>query len=224
MSSYIIPDHVKKGFSIILKSSQNKIDSLIHQLEKSNKELLPPEISDYLSNKEIFSKKESSEILKILFSIYRLKEKEEESLNEIIKINLTKHYLIEIPAIFKQLATQIETSKSILNLDKNWDEEGSVGYSESTLIQAIDFITNYAHWIWDEMRIVIDTPKFLPGPEGSIDLLWKKEKYELLINIPVPPNAIAGFYGDDKYGTKIEGKFDIKSYNQGIFLCLLNQE
>ena len=146
------------------------------------------------------------------------------NLTESKKINLTPHYTVTLPVIFKELTNQIEASISLLNLKDNWDEEGSEGYRESTLIKSVDFLTKYALWIWEMMEIVIDTPKFLPGPNGSIDLFWEKDNYDLLINIPVPPNNIAGFYGDNKKDTQIEGKFNLKSYNQGIFLCLLNQK
>jgi len=139
-------------------------------------------------------------------------------------IKITDNFFIELPRIFNELACKIEDSKSITALQENWDDEGSVGYKQETYIQAVDFLAKYAIWIWDAFNILIDTPEILPAQNGSIDLFWKKGKYDLLINIPPYPNAIAKFYGDDKKVTKIEGEFPLKSHNQGIFLCLLNNE
>ncbi len=141
-----------------------------------------------------------------------------------LEISITPDFTIKLPCHFKDLGDNIEKSKSILDLQDNWDDEESPGYKEETLIQSIKFITNYAEWIWDKLKIVIDPPKILPGPDGSIDLLWRKKKYGLLINIPDYPKKIATFYGDDNKDEKIKGQFDIQSSNQGIFLCLLNQK
>lgn len=141
-----------------------------------------------------------------------------------IKIDLTKTSSIDLPIIFQELANQIEVSKSLVKLPDNWDDEGSIGYKEETFLRAVGFLTKYALWIWNEKRILIDIPKILPAQKGSIDLFWKKRNYDLLINIPAQPNSVATFYGDDRKATKIEGEFPINTYNQGIFLCLLNQE
>ena len=85
MASYRIPEHVKEGFSILIKSPQQKIDSLINELDKVPKELLPSELSEYLSKKNIYSKKDSSEIIAILASLYRLKESENIGIHEIVE-------------------------------------------------------------------------------------------------------------------------------------------
>jgi len=59
----------------------------------------------------------------------------------------------------------------------------------------------------------VPIPAILPGPDGSIDLHWKTEKYELLINIPGDLNAPASFYGDNYSTLKLEGTFDLKQLN-----------
>ncbi|MCX6234784.1 MAG: hypothetical protein NT175_08680 [Bacteroidetes bacterium] len=138
-----------------------------------------------------------------------------------IKVAITKKTSIEVKTIFHELIEKIQSSKFILELKDNWDDEDSKGYSEKTYVNAINFFKRYAQWIWDERGVIIDTPNILPSNEGSIDLFWSKMEYDLLINIPAYPNNVARFYGDNKKDSKIEGEFPLNSYNQGIFLSLL---
>lgn len=140
-----------------------------------------------------------------------------------LTVKASEDLIFKLPIQFHELAKQIENSLDILNFEPDWDQEGGEIYSEETFKQAIEFTINYSIWIWNELQIVIEAPKIFPGPNGSIDLLWKNVDYDLLINIPSYPNKIATFYGDDKKETKVEGQFSIESYNQGVFLCLLNR-
>ena len=138
-----------------------------------------------------------------------------------IQIALTNKTTIEVNVIFKDFIEKIENSKFILELKDNWDDENSKGYSEKTYLNAINFFHRYTQWIWDEKGVIIDSPNILPGNEGSVDLFWNKKSYDLLINIPTYPNNVARFYGDNKKDSKIEGAFSLNSFNQGIFLSLL---
>lgn len=85
MATYRIPEYVKEGFSIIIKSPPKKFDTLINVLNKVPKRLLPSELSDYLLKKKIYSEKQSSKIVDVLASLYRLKESETKSINEIVE-------------------------------------------------------------------------------------------------------------------------------------------
>ena len=128
-----------------------------------------------------------------------------------------------LPRIFKDLADQIEKSKYILGLGDDWDENGAVGYTKETFIQAIQFLTNYALWSFNEHGRIVDTPDILPGADGTIDLLWEKMDYDLLLTISVYPKSTGQFYGDDKNATKISGEFPLEDFSQVILLCLLAQ-
>jgi hypothetical protein len=48
----------------------------------------------------------------------------------------------------------------------------------------------------------VSAPHIDPGPHGSIDLHWKLEGCELLINVPNDPNLPPSYYGDD-YGKSV---------------------
>lgn len=66
--------------------------------------------------------------------------------------------------------------------------------------------------------VALASLRVLPGPDGSIDLHWESEQYELLINVPSDESA-ASFYGDDKErsGTVIKGTVDLSTTHQWLF-------
>lgn len=113
----------------------------------------------------------------------------------------------------------IEASRRILALEPD-EELGGVGYAEETWSRAAEFLRKYSKWLWDSTGHVLDAPKILPGPEGSIDIHWDEPNYEILINIPADPTAEAGFYGDDRGAIKMKGKFDATTLNHGLHLWL----
>ena len=67
-------------------------------------------------------------------------------------------------------------------------------------------------------------PDILPGPDGSVDLHWKLEQCDLLINVPAHPSAKATFFGENRRGTFIKGAFDPSACNQGLLLWLADQQ
>ncbi len=113
----------------------------------------------------------------------------------------------------------IEASRAILELELDEDEP-QAPYAEETWTRAVEFLRRNAKWVWDTFSRVVDLPEILPGPDGSIDLHWDYPGYEILINIPVDPNAKAGFYGDDRGQMCIRTKFDLNTFNHGLLLWL----
>jgi len=133
-------------------------------------------------------------------------------------VKLDDEIILEIPHKFKDLYDNIEKSKYILELEDDWDDEGSPAYDKTTWIRAIMFIYNYTKKIYDEFGIVVDSPKISQGPKSSIDILWKTEIYRFLINIPKDHNKPASFYGDDYHDEQIKGT--IKTDNDSKWLVL----
>jgi len=124
--------------------------------------------------------------------------------------------LRSIPAHLRRV---IEASRAILDLEVD-DEEARTPYAEETWKRAGEFLKRYAIWLGDTRGVVLDAPDILPGPDGSIDLHWDYPGYEMLINIPADATTEAGFYGDDRAGTSIKGKFDANTINDGLLLWL----
>jgi len=121
-----------------------------------------------------------------------------------------------------ELKESIESSKQLLKLGDDWDGEGSLGYSESTLNRAIKFLTDNAVQFWKDNAVWVSAPEICPGPDGSIDLLWKLADRELLINIPIDENEPASYYGDDSKNNNItKGKLNLSEKHQWILMWLM---
>lgn len=121
-----------------------------------------------------------------------------------------------------ELKKAIEVSKQLLEYEDDWDGEGSSGYSKYTLGRAEKFLTDNALTFWKNNAVWVIAPDFCPGPDGSIDLLWKLEDRELLINIPVDENNLAGYYGDNfQNGSVIKGKLNLTEKNEWILMWLM---
>jgi hypothetical protein len=105
-----------------------------------------------------------------------------------------------LPQALAHLADEIARSRSLLELEADWDGEGSPGYKHETWRRAVDFAVRVATNAWSMFGARIDSVDIVPGAEGSIGLEWRSPGHELLINIPDDPNEEAPYYGDDGHG------------------------
>lgn len=113
-----------------------------------------------------------------------------------------------VPAAVRETEAEIQRSRRLLELEDDWDEEGSPGYSEETWSRAIEYLRRQSWVCWLRYGVTIPNPRISPGPDGSIDIHWRTESYELLLNIPRHPPTSATFYGDDYARLSIRGTFD----------------
>jgi hypothetical protein len=158
MTSYRIPKNVRKGFAILLKTPQTKIDSLILELSKIPKGLLPSDISNYLSKKKVYSKEDASEIVTVLLSLFRLKESETKSLSEIaIKVQDALNETEDIsPKPNENFITNLVKLLSLKTLGMTSKAFGLMMEYEKTYV---------------ESRIITDVrPVFSDDLEESIDM------------------------------------------------------
>jgi len=121
-----------------------------------------------------------------------------------------------------ELKAEVERAQEILELDHDWDGEGSAGYSKNTLDRAVDFLRVHSTKGYDLCSAYPPAPRIGPGPNGSIDLHWKQKTWELLVNVPANDAGMAVFYGDDYGNQKIKGSFDPKTVNLGIVAWLMH--
>ena len=117
-------------------------------------------------------------------------------------------FKILIPNSLRTLANEIEKSKYLLDLKEDWDDEGGLPIEFVTWKRAISFLVDYALWLYnDQQYFVIEPPQINSGPGSSIDLLWRNDKYRLLVNISEDSEKPIEYYGDNNLGeNSIKGK------------------
>lgn len=117
------------------------------------------------------------------------------------------------------LAAEINASRSMLELEDDWDGEGSPGYDDATWRRAVDFLVRNALRLSNEYGVVLQSPRIRKGPRGSIDLHWRVMDRELLVNIPGESGVPADYYGDDGAGGQ-QTKGTLDPEKQGYHLML----
>lgn len=125
---------------------------------------------------------------------------------------------IEVPQPLLSVTDAIERSRWMLELDDNWDGEGSPRYAEETWRRSIIFLLKNAILLWERFQLIIETPNVENGPEGSIDIYWNTSNGRLLINIPPQTKGDASFYGCDLQGHEIKGTLSLDSENYWLLL------
>lgn len=123
--------------------------------------------------------------------------------------------------VMRPFEDAINTSYKIVEIEDNWDSEGSPGYSEETWLRATSFVRNIAATFLNRYATTrIGPPTITPGPDGSIDVRWVSAKRTMLINFPANENAPADFFGHDKGQDIIKGTLDLASQNHWLLLWL----
>lgn len=121
-----------------------------------------------------------------------------------------------------ELQTIIDNSRWILDLHDDWDDEGSVGYKVETWIRAMNFLKNVLFSSVNDFCVKSCFPKISPADDGSIDLFWKQESFQLLINIPACESELLAYTGENKWGETISGRINTnrKNFNIAAWLNL----
>jgi hypothetical protein len=127
----------------------------------------------------------------------------------------------DLPVELSHIRKEIDRSRELFSgASQIAVEEGEASYTAEVWERAVRFLARSAWWAFVRLRCVIDSPRVLPGPDGSVDLHWDEPQYELLVNIPAEQGAWAGFYGDDRKSLTIKGKVHPNSMNSGLVLFL----
>jgi hypothetical protein len=118
----------------------------------------------------------------------------------------------------------IQKSRSILDLEDDWDDQGSVRCSPPAWEKATRFLRKQALAGLEKNGVAIPVPRIGPGPDGSIDLHWKTQSFELLVNVQGDDGERASFYGDDYGKLTIEGSIETKTANDGLLAWLMKEQ
>jgi len=143
-------------------------------------------------------------------------------------ISLARRLIIRAPKQTRNIASaaleaEIKRARQeILNLPNNWDEAGASTIDRNTWEKAERFLRNTASDVFQQRGSQMPVPQILPSPDGSIDILWKNERFKLLINIFPQEKAEADFYGKTSTGLEIKGKFFPEVHHKGILSWLVD--
>ena len=121
---------------------------------------------------------------------------------------------------FTSLINALQNAKAMLELPDDWDDAGSPAIEAPTLRRAAVLLILHAAMVWAHFSVVVPTPRILPGPEGSVDLHWKTNRRELLINIPSYPQVPSPYYGDDLGSDRRKGVIEPGAVNLELFAWL----
>lgn len=88
-----------------------------------------------------------------------------------------------------------ESISYIRNLPQDWDDDNAPKFKEETIRRTSELVREICHQIW-EAEIEIPPPKIQHTSNGSIDINWESEKFELLINIPDDIDKSVNFFGE----------------------------
>lgn len=128
---------------------------------------------------------------------------------------------IRLPGALNSLAETIEDSRSLLDLQDDWDGEGTPGFSEETWRRTVDFVIRGATALWTNHGIVSDGIRILPDRDGGLAIDWRTDRRELLLAVPAQPSAEARFYGDDgASGRTFKGTLDLSEPNRWLVAWL----
>ena len=115
-----------------------------------------------------------------------------------------------LPPELGETAERIERSRAMLDLPPNWDGEGSSAYDSETWREAVGVVVDASLGFWKSRHEVPPAPWISKGPEGSVDILWRRNRRKILINVPFGKRAPITFYGNDLDNDRrvVEGSLD----------------
>lgn len=119
-----------------------------------------------------------------------------------------------------ELQGEIENARKAILEHANSRSEDVDYYSLTTFARAVAFLVAHSEYL-RQFDLDLPTPHIGPGPDGSVDLHWKRSSWELLVNIPAEEDSMASFYGDNYGVQKIKGSVDPKTCNVGLAAWLM---
>lgn len=107
------------------------------------------------------------------------------------------------------LSSYSERIKEILNLNMNWDGYDSKGYKKHTITNTILFLSKLYDKFQLKYKTYLPRPYLFPGDEGSLNIEWKNDNFDLLITIPEEITELAGLYGINSMKNEVKYNFKI---------------
>lgn len=92
--------------------------------------------------------------------------------------------------------------------------------SARRLGRAASFLRDNALHLGGEGPVPAGAPVISPVGDGSIDIHWRDERRQLLINVPAAGDEPIEFYGDDRGRTVVKGIVDPSVSTRWLFAWL----
>lgn len=135
--------------------------------------------------------------------------------------NFNDSFSLKIPFDLRYLENAYQKSEYIINLEDDWDDEGSLKYDFEVWKRALTFVNHYSTSLLLDFNKKIELPKIYHGPNGSIDILIENANYSLLINY-VGNIEKAYYYGNDNFGNITKGEINVMKVNSALIPIALN--
>lgn len=119
----------------------------------------------------------------------------------VCKYNLSKDFINILDII-------INDSLYIVELKDNWNDEGSIGYTEETYQNALEFIIIYLYNI-ENITDKFEIPYMFHSLTGGIDFDWDNDCYSFLIRCDKDIKLISFYY---------QNYLNNKEYIEGIII------
>ena len=109
------------------------------------------------------------------------------------------HYLIE-KFLFKDRIIKLdeklrEYCENIVGLPDNWDEEGSKAITIESWNHTTALLRKILYDLWYN-GFDVSIPLVLPNTDGSFDIVWETEEFQLLLTIPANIKELVHIYGE----------------------------
>jgi hypothetical protein len=114
----------------------------------------------------------------------------------------------------------LEISHALSEFDDNWDEAGSRAFTEKHWRRVYEFLDAAMEGLWIREGKLVDLPTISPVSESSIDVHWRTETAELLINVPEDENSAATFYADNYGKRSVKGTVELNDGDYGLLVWL----
>ena len=119
------------------------------------------------------------------------------------------------------LAKGVLASRSLLDLEDDWDDRGSPGYAESTWLRAVDLLMRWADDLRSRYATHLSTADVVPGSAGHIGLELRTDRKRLLLSVPPVPDVSVRYYGHDATKTTTtKGTLDLTLPNDWLLAWL----
>jgi hypothetical protein len=121
---------------------------------------------------------------------------------------------------FTDIEHAIDTSRALVNLPEDWDDEGAKPILVATWEMAADMLRETARTAYRRFAYLLPAPNIGPCADGSIDLYWSTPDFTLLINVRPDGGGSSDFWGE-RSGMKVEGPIDLANPNLDFLTVLV---